>query len=90
MLPTNHVNNPTFDAQAAEARLTTYCESTYCESLPPDAVICSEFGTRLGNADLIAAILECEEITQAEWDARSELDKRKSQVCFVAPPFCLF
>jgi hypothetical protein len=85
MLPTNHVNHPTFDPQAAEARLTTHCES-----LAPDAVICSEFGTRLGNADLIAAILECEEITQAKWDARSELDKRKSQVCFVAPPFCLF
>lgn len=82
----------------------------YCEKLAPDAIIDDEFGRRLGDADLIAYLIEQEvehsacplladlypsgpislEQAKANWDAKSDIEKRMEQVSFVAPPHCYF
>jgi hypothetical protein len=91
--------------EQAEAALRTYCEK-----LAPDAIIDSEFDTRLGNADLIAHLIGQEvemsadpemahfypngpvtlEQARANWEAKSDIEKRMEQVSFVAPPHCYF
>jgi hypothetical protein len=83
--PKNHTSHLDFTVESADARLTRYCEG-----LAPDAIIDAEFGRRLGDADLIEAILDQCAITRAEWDGYSGIEKRKLQVSFVAPPHCYF
>lgn len=62
----------------------------YCKSLAHDAIIDDEFDTRLHDPQLVAAIIDEYGITRAEWDAKPEIEKRKDQIAFIAPPFCLY
>lgn len=62
----------------------------YCKSLAHDAIIDTEFGTQLGDANLIDAICESEGKPRKWFDALPEIEKRILQVGWVAPPFCLY
>ena len=81
-VPVNHDCEPIVSSDDGITR--------YCKSLAPDAIIDDEFGRRLHDPDLVAAIIDEYGITRAEWDAKPEIEKRKDQISFIAPPFCLY
>ena len=73
------------DANVAKLMTCLERQADNAKHLKVGDVVCDEFGTRIGDPDLVAAAIDSFELTRAEWDALPESEQISMQAALVAP-----